>query len=295
MKIQNLLEAPTNPNDPFGFGDLEGDLDADMAKGPEPEPIAPYEDCAKCQGKGYKMFGSFNNPRKMQCFGCNGTGKVKPGKAKRTAAFKKGLETKAANLKAKQDAWAAANPEEYKWIQAKAPTFGFAAAMSTALADFGSLTDNQMSTVKRLAAQDKERTAQRQSEQMKNSAQLGDGAQKILDALKKAFESGVSRPRIRTGEIDFSLAPPGGKNPGNVYIKFNGDYIGKITPDGTFVPTRDCPPEVKAKVIEVAQDPLAAAVAHGKRTGQCSCCGRRLDNQVSIDLGIGPICRAKYF
>jgi len=44
----------------------------------------------------------------------------------------------------------------------------------------------------------------------------------------------------------------------------------------------------------VAADPLAAAIAHGKETGQCSCCGKTLTKQESIDLGIGPICRQKW-
>ena len=29
-------------------------------------------------------------------------------------------------------------------------------------------------------------------------------------------------------------------------------------------------------------------------TGACSCCGRELTNQVSIDRGIGPICAVKF-
>jgi len=44
--------------------------------------------------------------------------------------------------------------------------------------------------------------------------------------------------------------------------------------------------------IDAATDPLAAAIAYGRETG--SCCGRELTNKVSIDLGIGPICREKW-
>jgi hypothetical protein len=52
--------------------------------------------------------------------------------------------------------------------------------------------------------------------------------------------------------------------------------------------------EQEAQLLAIAADPLAAAVAHGKATGVCSCCSRELTNKVSIELGIGPICRAKW-
>lgn len=37
------------------------------------------------------------------------------------------------------------------------------------------------------------------------------------------------------------------------------------------------------------------ASAYGKRTGRCVCCGALLTNDLSIDLGIGPICRKRWF
>jgi hypothetical protein len=40
---------------------------------------------------------------------------------------------------------------------------------------------------------------------------------------------------------------------------------------------------------------IEQAKAHGALYGQCACCGRLLSNDESIELGIGPICREKYF
>lgn len=37
------------------------------------------------------------------------------------------------------------------------------------------------------------------------------------------------------------------------------------------------------------------AAAYGKLYGVCCCCGRRLTDETSIALGIGPICAKKYF
>jgi len=40
---------------------------------------------------------------------------------------------------------------------------------------------------------------------------------------------------------------------------------------------------------------LETAAKFGALYGQCICCLRLLDNEESIALGIGPICREKYF
>jgi hypothetical protein len=44
----------------------------------------------------------------------------------------------------------------------------------------------------------------------------------------------------------------------------------------------------------VAADPEQAAVAYGKRFGQCSVCARELTNEDSINRGIGPICAERF-
>lgn len=68
-------------------------------------------------------------------------------------------------------------------------------------------------------------------------------------------------------------------------------YLGKVTPNRLDSRLAD---DVKAVLLEAANDPLTAAVRYGKETGSCSCCGRDLTNPESIKLGIGPICREKF-
>lgn len=63
----------------------------------------------------------------------------------------------------------------------------------------------------------------------------------------------------------------------------------------SFLKGYDCTPELEAAILKVLENPLDAAIRYGRISGTCSCCGRRLDNAESIKLGIGPICRAKYF
>jgi hypothetical protein len=51
---------------------------------------------------------------------------------------------------------------------------------------------------------------------------------------------------------------------------------------------------VLTALLAIAADPMAAAIRHGQLEGQCSCCGRKLTNATSVELGIGPICRANW-
>ena len=82
-----------------------------------------------------------------------------------------------------------------------------------------------------------------------------------------------------------------GPNVGCLYVKDGGAYMGKITQAGEFRPAYGVDPSgVIEALAEAQKDPTAAAIAYGRETGSCSCCGRELTNEVSIALGIGPIC-----
>ena len=87
-----------------------------------------------------------------------------------------------------------------------------------------------------------------------------------------------------------------GKNDA-IYVKggsaYHDPYYGKVV-DGLWHPARDATPEVTAALVALAADPLAEAVAYGRRTGNCAACGRELTVKESIDRGIGPICFEKW-
>lgn len=124
---------------------------------------------------------------------------------------------------------------------------------------------------------------------------------RLMDCFKKASACGLKRPKMIFEGFVASLAPASGANPGAVYIKdtsrrvYGGDdvYVGKIV-KGRFITTPDCRPDTLANVQNAMADPLAAAKAYGKRTGNCSCCSRPLTNPESVELGIGPICRDNF-
>ena len=120
---------------------------------------------------------------------------------------------------------------------------------------------------------------------------------KLMDAFNTAKRNGVKfakgPPTLRFKDFKASLAPASGRNPGAVYIKVDGVYMGKIV-QGEFFKQPECTEELLASVVKTMQDPLAAAVEYGKATVRCSCCGRSLTNKLSRQLGIGPICRTSW-
>jgi hypothetical protein len=113
-------------------------------------------------------------------------------------------------------------------------------------------------------------------------------------AFARALREGVADPLLRLGDFSFTLAPAGGNNAGAIYAKRGRRYLGKIKA-GRFHPGLECEEESAAAVARAASDPAAAAVAYGLRTGRCSCCGRTLTNRESVSLGIGPICKERFF
>lgn len=172
--------------------------------------------------------------------------------------------------------------------------FPFAVSLREFAAKRGYLTENQLNAalrcVEKFNAAKAARTAQVASAPVVNVS-------RVMDCLTRAKKT-LLNPKMRLlgGEnaFDFSLAPAYGKNAGAVYVKQGETYLGKIASD-RFQRSRDCPDNLEQDILAACADPEKAAVAYGQRYGICSCCGRLLTNPESIELGIGPICREKYF
>ena len=116
-----------------------------------------------------------------------------------------------------------------------------------------------------------------------------------LSNVKKIFDKAheaIKSPKFRVDNMVLSRAPDSGVNAGAIYVKVDGEYAGKVT-GGYWLPCR-APEGTFEKLQEVAKDPLGSAVAYGKRTGNCSACGRDLTNHGSIEKGIGPICAERW-
>ena len=246
--------------------------------------------CSKCGGSG--RFVSWAGRDCGPCNRCHGAGKQKTDPNAARLRREKAEATRAENAARLVEAWNAANPTEAAWILANLK-FDFAASLAQSLVRFGSLTENQLAAVRRCIEREATRATER-AERKADANVAGEGFARMVAAFAAASASGLRRPKFRVGELEFSPAKATSKNPGCLYVVRTGTYIGKITATGEFFAAREATDTDKAEVARIGADPLAAAVMHGKQTGACSCCGRTLENEESVALGIGPICRAKW-
>lgn len=261
--------------------------------------------CGKCRGSGRYNAPSSHGSR---CFECDGAGtltfKTSPesrAKAKTAKASRKAkLAAEVATAKAEAAiAFRAANVELCAWIDAKAPTFGFAASMQGAIVQWGSLTQGQIDAVLKLIAKDAERKVADVARA--EAAPVADQAG--VDRLKLAFDTAIKfteakgrglklkSPKITIGGMTISPAKATSTNPGALYVKNGSDYLGKVK-DGRFFGVRECTTDQEKQILAFIADPKAAAVAYGQETGTCCVCNATLTSKWRL-LGIGPICSTK--
>ena len=228
------------------------------------------------------MLGLFENMSYFLCPHCGG----------RTEIFAHG----GAKAEAEK-AYREANPEVCAWIDAKASTFGFAASMQTAISQWGNLTLGQLDAVKRMMAKDAERKVADVARA--ETAPIADQAG--IDRLKLAFDTAVAysaakglkkSPKITVGSLVISPAKATSKNPGALYVKQAGEYLGKIA-GGRFFAVRECSAEQEANVLKFVADPKAASEVYGRETGTCCVCNATLTSEWRL-RGIGPVCAEKF-
>lgn len=243
--------------------------------------------CSKCRGSG--RFISYAGRDCGACNRCKGTGKQKtdPAKLKARANAKVARHAEMIRL------WREQHPVETEWMTRHAARFGFAKAMVEALAKHGYLTGGQLAAVRKCIEGEAKRAHDR-AVRKPDADVAGAGFDRMLQAFAAAKASRLKRPKFRVGGYVFSPAKENSTNAGCIYVKRSTIYIGKITSAGGFFAGRDATEHDKAEIARIGADPLAAAVLHGKQTGQCACCGRELENAESVELGIGPVCREKW-
>jgi hypothetical protein len=243
------------------------------------------EPCKKCRGSG--RFTSWAGRDLGQCFTCKGKGFKFF--ATSTEARAKSKQSRADSLARKVEAFRTENADVAEWLDTNT-SFEFAQSLKAQLSKKGTLSDGQVAAAHKCIA----KKAEFKKAQVVREATA---AVVNVDKLTSAFENAASSlkwPKIRFIGFVISRASDTSRNPGALYVKADNDtYLGKIVA-GRFITSRECTAEVEADVLRVLADPEASAVLFGKEVGACSCCGRELTNQVSIDRGIGPICAVKF-
>ncbi len=161
----------------------------------------------------------------------------------------------------------------------------FTASLHASLNRWGTLTQNQINAWYRGQA------ARAATEAKSGEADLS----RIREMFDAATSSGFKKPVYRAEGLKITLAPATGRNAGALYVVEIEDdaYQGKV--EGvTFKAVREAKGDTLSRLQTIARNPMEAAVRYGRQTGRCSCCGRELTNQVSIDAGIGPICAQRF-
>lgn len=274
------------------FSDLETDLDSVPVKKDTREKFP----CMACSGTGMYR-GVRVHQMKSHCFTCKGKGYFYTSPFQRQKSKAKRVEKKVAaqNVVAdKFQAWATTHKDLLEYLADVVSWNDFARSLLDQLNKRGELSDKQMTSLERMYAKHVVKQEERKAAVEANTVELDLSV--VFEKFNTAKEAGLKKPKMRLDGICFMLA--GGRNVGWLYVKngaaYEDTYLGKVSPEGKFYPARECTEDHKALLLSVSQDVLSAAVAYGKKEGQCSCCGRKLTNELSIELGIGPICRENW-
>jgi hypothetical protein len=235
--------------------------------------------CPKCNGSGQTRWGA--------CFSCKGKGK----RTVRSVAASKATQTRAENLRMNYAAWTKSPVGDYclrnqDWNE-------FAAKMIGSAQEWGKLTENQTAAVERMMAKSAARAEQKKAEKVEKAAERKVDMTAIEALFATVTANGHKSPKFYARNVRLSLAKPGSRNPGAIYVKENGQYAGKIV-GGIFNPVYGASETVLATVQEIAKDPRGYAIATGIETVTCCCCGIELTDPVSKANGIGPICATKW-
>jgi hypothetical protein len=289
----------TNPPSTKNVADIFSDMpDDDFGDYKAPEQVVLYrEDCKKCHGKGYIAVYGFRD--QGVCYECDGKGykEFKQPKEVRQRKTEQARASKAKRLDRKFAEFEAAHPDIAGWWTGS--TFPFAVDLREKCHKYEGLTEGQIAAAKKCAAKFAEVKAARVAVIKAAPAVDISGLER---AFEKARNNGLMRVKLRLlgNDIPLLFFPASdhakAENQGAIYVKDDRDgaYLGKIL-NGKFMRSRDCSDEQNAAVLDACAAPEDSAVAYGKRFGACSCCGRLLSNALSIQLGIGPICRSKFF
>lgn len=294
-------------NDPLNFDDLEDQaaLDAATVDGPSETPESERFPCNACSGTGQYM-GRRVHQAKKHCFACGGKGWFKTSARDRQKKTAQRHVNKRAKLMDAQVAFNAENPGLASFLSKAGDWSEFARSLSEAIGKYGSLTDRQLNSARNMRAKCDERAAQK-AEQAKNAPTVN------LDPIREMFDTARANGKKKAaflGEgLKITRAPDHGKNPGALYVtaRATEQYFGKLLGTayhGNERNTVQAPPLTKdgpertltviEALLSIAGDPGGKARLFGQMTGICSCCGAELTNKISIDLGIGPICRQKW-
>lgn len=266
--------------------------------------------CKKCGGRG--RFVSYSGRDCGPCFTCKGKGSFerKTNPVKLAANREKAQERKVRSAVANTEAFMTAYPAEAEYLAAelaRAPTGTWGEiliSIQQAVVKYGELSEGRLAVLTRGVARKAEKAAQKATVV---AQALPTGLPNLRAAFDAVVSKGAKKAQMTVGDVNVSLASLSGRNPGALYVKFKGEYAGKVV--GTTFQGRNAAPELMAALAVIEADPTAAIKAHAATAAQliaeavargeepqvpCGCCGILLTDPESRARGIGPICAGKW-
>lgn len=289
--IPGLNDLSARSTTPRTARDADDDTDDARPAKADDRPTFP---CESCGGTGRYKGVRIHQPA-VECFACKGRGYFFTSYKDRLAARAKAANRKQQRITHGLELFEETHPGLLADMRKHASWNEFLRDLVAKLDQGLDLSDRALEAAQRTVDRARAREQDRAREQL---SRLANAATIDAAPLKAAFDAasrnGLKRPVLRYNGFEVSRAPDHGKNAGVLYVKAGDTYLGKITSD-RYLPTREAEQiGIVARVIEAMQDPLTLAIAYGRRTGRCSCCGRKLTDPSSVERGIGPICASKF-
>jgi len=114
---------------------------------------------------------------------------------------------------------------------------------------------------------------------------------KLVNTMYNAVQNNVRKLQVRLPGITLSTVNKC-VNIGCVYVYENNQYVAKITTSGVLM--GNVSDDVKNLLEDANDNLLQLAKIYGHESGSCSICSRKLDNPLSVQMGIGPICAKRF-
>lgn len=247
--------------------------------------------CPRCAGSG-KYRGPRVHQPETRCFACNGRGYFKTSEKDRREARAKRQQRKVQKTEENLERFKHQHPEMAEFLLGVREWNDFARSLLDSVQKYGELTEKQHDSAMRMKHKVEAKRREREQNRTQPAVKIELG--QLLEKFETARASGLKFPKMRVAGFVINRAGDDSRNPGYLYVKRDGTYIGKVSPKGEFFRGRDCTDEDVEALREIEGDVYEAAVRYGRETGKCSCCGRVLTDPASIEAGIGPICAGNW-
>jgi len=165
------------------------------------------------------------------------------------------------------------------WL-AKQTWSEFAVSLASQYRNRGSLSPKQIASATSMRAKVEARNAER-------NAPAADGLD--LSDLPEGYygvPNGETRLKVRVKK------PESGKWAGFTFVDDGAKY-GEQTKYGMQRPDSTYRGKIEDQLRKIVADPKAAGEEYARLTGRCYACNLKLEDELSVSLGIGPVCRNK--